>query len=388
MSRELSIITRIRQNKMACYSLGLIGLLIIIALFAYVIAPDSTHNANSQLSELALLTPGTSIKIVEIEKNINYQYLPWYERLLYGNHDRRAIVPYDSLIWQSSELIIYYQGSQKRYSYPDILYAVKSIDEITSAGITWTAITEDQRSAGNDTLVEEIKRTNVGIKTYWLGSDKYGRDTLSRLLIGLRASLIIGFLAVLVSLVIGIFIGSIAGYYGGWIDHMLMLIINTAWSIPTLLMAFAVILAFGKGFAVIVLSVGLTMWVDVARIVRGQVMQIKEELYVKATMIMGLPTHQTIIYHILPNILGPILVIAAANFAAAVLVEAGLSYLGIGIQPPAPSLGNMLKESYAYAAGGYVYLVIFPIIMIMTLVLVFNILGTALRDVFDIKTNS
>ena len=222
---------------------------------------------------------------------------------------------------------------------------------------------------------------------YVLGSDKYGRDILSRLILGLRISLMIGLLAVIVSIAIGILMGSLGGYYGGLTDHVIMIIINTSWSIPTLLLAFAIIIALGKGFMVIVLAVGLTMWVDVARLVRGQIKEEKEKSYVAGAKVMGLSDSVIIIRHILPNIIGPILVMAAANFATAILVEAGLSYLGLGIQPPAPSLGNMLKENYAYATGGYIYLASSPIIAIMLLVLNFNLLGTALNDIFDLKSS-
>ncbi|MEL6123100.1 MAG: ABC transporter permease, partial [Bacteroidota bacterium] len=223
-------------------------------------------------------------------------------------------------------------------------------------------------------------------RRFWFGTDKYGRDVLSRLVLGLRASLFVGFLAVIVSLSIGVFLGSMAGYFGGYADRLIMLLINTSWSIPTLLMAFAIILALGRGFGVVILAIGLTMWVDVARIVRGQVLQTKSELYVQAAKISGYHHIRIIARHILPNVSGPILVMAAANFATAILVEAGLSFLGLGIQPPTPSLGNMLQESYAYATGGFVYLAVFPILTIMSLVLCFNLLGTALRDVFDVRS--
>ena len=169
-------------------------------------------------------------------------------------------------------------------------------------------------------------------------------------------------------------------------DDLIMFLVNTVWSIPTLLLVFAIVLAFGRGVGIIFLAVGLTMWVDVARIVRGQILTVKEMQYIEAARAFGFSSFRIMFRHILPNILGPVMVIAAANFATAILVEAGLSYLGLGIQPPTPSLGNMLKESYAYATGGFVYLAFFPIITIMSLVLCFNLLGTALRDVFDIKS--
>jgi peptide/nickel transport system permease protein len=269
-----------------------------------------------------------------------------------GTNDTHELIPIDSLHENSEDYLLYYRGTQR---------FISKLSMISSP--------------------EQITKTSI------LGTDTYGRDLLSRIVLGLRVSLAIGFLSVIVSLFIGIGLGSLGGYYGGKIDKLIMLIINTSWSIPTLLLAFAIIIAFGRGFVVIFLAVGLTMWVDVARLVRGQVMQVKNQLYVKASKVLGLTDTRTIIYHILPNILGPILVMAAANFATAILVEAGLSYLGIGIQPPMPSLGNMLKENYAYATGGFVYMALFPIIAIMILVLTFNLLGTALRDVFDIKTN-
>jgi peptide/nickel transport system permease protein len=164
-----------------------------------------------------------------------------------------------------------------------------------------------------------------------------------------------------------------------------MLIINVSWSIPTLLMVFAIVLAFDRGISVIFIAVGLTMWVEVARIVRGQVRSLKEEQFVMAAKSMGFKTQKIIIQHILPNIIGPVLVIATANFSTAVLVEAGLSYLGFGIEPPMPSIGNILNEHYGYALTGKVFLAIVPAITIILLVLSFNLVGAGLRDAFDVK---
>jgi len=190
----------------------------------------------------------------------------------------------------------------------------------------------------------------------------------------------------MVSIIIGLTLGSIAGYFGGTVDKVIMLFINTSWSIPTILMAFAIIIALGKGLLVIVLAIGLTMWVDVARIVRGQVKQLREELFVKAGTTLGLSHAKIIATHVLPNLYGTLSVMAAANFATAILVEAGLSFLGLGVQPPTASLGNMLQEGYAFATGGFVYLAFFPILTIMILVLCFNLLGTALRDIQDVRS--
>lgn len=339
------------KNKLTFFSLLLLILLSIVTGLAYLIIPDKTTNANRQLPLVALSGPGTSQQFLVTPKNITVKEKGIFHTLINGKRDHLEYTPYDTFYIENGQLLSSFRSSVTIHP-------------------------------------SEIQLIDVQEKelVFIMGTDKYGRDIWSRLILGLRISLFVGFLSVLVSITLGIGIGSIGGYYGGWIDRFIMLLINTSWSIPTLLMAFAIIIALGKGFLVIVLAVGLTMWVDVARIVRGQVLQIKNELFVKASRVMGFNDFRIISRHILPNITGTILVMAAANFATAILVEAGLSYLGLGIQPPMPSLGNMLQESYAYATGGFVYLAIFPIIAIMTLVLCFNLLGTGLRDLFDIKS--
>lgn len=230
--------------------------------------------------------------------------------------------------------------------------------------------------------------TYIRHRTYLFGTDVYGRSILSRLVNGIYISILVGLFSVLVSLSIGISLGLLAGYYGGVVDKIVMYFVNVMWSIPTLLLVFAIVLALGRGFGVIVLSIGLTMWVDVARIVRGQTMQKKEAMYVKAARVLGIHDVSILFKHILPNIIGPILVVAAANFSAAILIESGLSYLGFGIKPPTPSLGNMLNEHYGYAITGKPFLAIIPAVTIMILVLSINLLGSGLRDVFDVKKTS
>ncbi|MCL4167251.1 UNVERIFIED_CONTAM: hypothetical protein GTU68_056413, partial [Idotea baltica] len=181
-------------------------------------------------------------------------------------------------------------------------------------------------------------------KTFLFGTDKYGRDLLSRVLVGARISFFIGFVAVLISLLIGVFMGSIAGYFGGKVDAVIMWVINVTWSIPTLLLVIAITLALGKGFWQVFIAVGLTMWVEVARVVRGQIISAKEMQYVTAARALGYNDFRIITKHILPNIMAPVIVIAAANFAAAILIESGLSFLGIGAQPPMASWGAMIKD--------------------------------------------
>ncbi len=184
---------------------------------------------------------------------------------------------------------------------------------------------------------------------------------------------------------IGITLGLIAGYFRGRTDDVIMWFVNVIWSIPTLLMVIAITLALGKGFWQVFVAVGLTMWVEVARIVRGQVMAIRELEYVEAGKALAYKSNRIIFKHILPNVIGPVIVISAANFAAAILIEAGLSFLGIGAQPPMPSWGGMIKDHYAYIIMDKAYLAIIPGMAIMSLVLAFMLLGNGLRDAFDVK---
>jgi len=272
----------------------------------------------------------------------------------------------------------------------EVLYPL-SYDEksgFSNNEVTFTHLSGKKSKAKISDLQALVKEENIVEKTFILGTDKYGRDMLSRLLLGVRISLLTGFIAVIISLTIGILLGAIAGYLGGKIDDVIMLLINTVWSIPTLLLVFAIVLALGRGVGIIFLAVGLTMWVDVARIVRGQVLAFRKVQFVEAAQVMGFSTKRILLKHIIPNILGPIMVIAAANFATAILIEAGLSYLGFGIQPPNPSWGTMLNENYGFAIGGKPFLALVPALAIMIMVLAFNLIGNGLRDALDVSQQS
>jgi len=232
---------------------------------------------------------------------------------------------------------------------------------------------------------EKFKANHLITKQFILGTDSFGRDMLSRLMAGTLVSLSVGFISVLISLCIGLLLGAIAGYYGGRVDALIMWFINVIWSIPTLLMVIAITLVMGKGFVQVFIAVGLTMWVEVARIVRGQFLAMRDLPYVEAAQSMGFGASRIITRHLLPNAIGPVIVISAANFAAAILIEAGLSFLGIGTQIPMPSWGGMIKEHYAYITTDQAYLAVLPGICITLLVLSFMLIGNRLRDVLDVK---
>jgi peptide/nickel transport system permease protein len=194
--------------------------------------------------------------------------------------------------------------------------------------------------------------------------------------------------AVLISLTLGISIGAVAGYFGGWLDSVLLGLMTVVWSIPGIMLVIGISLALdSKAVWVSFLAVGLTMWVDVARVVRGQVLGLRSATFIEAGRVLGLPTHRLLFVHLLPNLRGPLIVLATSNFAAAILLEAGLSFLGLGVQPPAPSWGLMVKEGYdllGTTAG--LWLTILPGLAISLLVLSFNVVGNGLRDAFDPKT--
>ena len=230
----------------------------------------------------------------------------------------------------------------------------------------------------------EVERTD-GSFTYLLGSDRYGRDFLSRLMAGSAISLSVAGVAVLISLVIGLFLGSVAGYKGGRTDAVISWFLQVVWTVPTLLMVLAITLAFGKGFWQVFLAIGLTMWVEVARIVRGQFISMREFEYVQAAKALGVSDFKIMFRHMLPNALGPIIVVAAANFAAAILIESGLSFLGVGAQIPVPSWGNIIKEHYHLLTSDFAWLAIIPGALIASLVIAFTWLGDGLRVAFEVN---
>lgn len=335
--------------------LMIICLAVLVGIFAYFLGTDSTPNADRQIVEIQARKPGYTQLLLKVKKERKIPATGFFHRLLFGAEDKYLYVPINSFTEKN-----------------DSLYAEKYIDE---------GLQEKQVFAKNS-LAE---KNYVVSKTFWLGTDKFGRDILSRLMVGVRVSLAVGLITVLISLSIGIFLGAIAGYYGGKADNIIMWFINVIWSIPTLLLVFGITLTLGKGFWQIFIAVGLTMWVSVARVVRGQVLALREMEYIQAARALGLKNLRIIVRHILPNVMGPVIVIAAANFASAIIIEAGLSFLGIGIQPPAPSWGLMIKENYNFIITHNPSLALAPGIAIMVLVLAFNLLGNGLRDALDVR---
>lgn len=366
--------------------LGMITLVyaVLIFLAGHLLAPDHSPYANQQINELSFRPPGFSIQVLKQALPVQPAKQNFLHTLIFGRKPAYNYIPL---------LDFRIQG--------DSLYIHRFIgDNVPGQAMQFSlaSITGKPNSAAENAKL--VRSTFIQHKFFVFGTDDLGRDYLSRILIGVRVSLSVGFIAVCIALLIGIPAGAVAGYYRktppAWkvrrhvlmrfpVDDLIMWGINVIWAVPTLLLVFPIIFAFGQSFYTIFIAVGLTMWVDIARIVRGQVMQVRELEYVQAARSAGFSNARIIFRHILPNITGPVIVITAANFAYAILTEAGLSFLGIGVQPPAPSWGLMLSK-YKDNLVTDPYLALIPGAAITLLVLAFFMIGNGLRDALDVKS--
>ena len=362
---------RLKRNRSAMVGLTIIVLAVLLSVFAYVAAPDNSPSGNEQILQLETHPPGFAIKILKKKREgaTASGILDGMSNGFVKNYEPIPVLDYKI----TGDSIAYTEYKGRGFN-----AEANKISLTHLAGRNLNSITE-----------KDFENEFIAHKIFLLGTDKFGRDILSRLLIGVRVSLSVGLISVFISLIIGIVLGALAGYFKGWIDEGIMWVINVFWSIPTLLLAMGLYISAGSlienKLVMIFIAVGLTMWVETARIVRGQFLSIREMDFVSAARSLGFGDVRIIFKHILPNIMGPIIVVACSNFASAILVESGLSYIGLGIQPPAPSWGSMLNEYKDFIDTNKAYLALFPGLAIMLLVLAFNLVGNGLRDALDVK---
>lgn len=365
-------IERFKKNTTGVISLIFIFLCGFVALFAYFIIPDKTPYANTQILEISTRKPGFEVDMLLVPKQNVREKTGFFSQLMNGKPSPYRQIPIDSLnIEKDKTTVFIYNPDNNSQNNVEVV-----LNDDIIPGMTFNNNEEARCYILNNCVVH---------RKFVLGTDQFGRDFLSRLLLGTRISFSVGFIAVFMSILIGILIGSLGGFFRGKVDDIMVWLINVVWSIPTLLIVIAITFVLGKGVVQVFIAVGLTMWVEVARVTRGQILSVRETTFVEAGRALGFSDSRIIIRHIIPNVINPIIVISAANFASAILLEAGLSFLGIGVQPPMPSWGSMIKENYAYIILNDAYLAILPGIAIMLLVLAFMLFGNALRDALDVK---
>ncbi len=345
------ILRKIFRHQLGLFGAVIIAIAVIISFLGNIITLDKTKNANQINLPVALLKPLSRVTFFEIPsgKQQNMAGIWWngkYEPL-------KSIAIQSCKIDKDTAILTLYHPEKKVI-----------LEKIVLSG--------------------DKKTYHIVNKTFLLGTDGFGRDVLSRIIMGTRVSLSVGLVAVLISLLIGTTLGLMSGYFRGRTDTVISWFINVIWSLPTMLLVVAISFALGKGFWQIFIAIGLSSWVEVARVVRGQVFSIREKEYIQAAKVLGFSSSRIMFRHILPNLKSSLIVLAVSIFGSAILLESGLSFLGLGIAPPAPSWGMMIKENFGYIMFDSAYLAIVPGLAIMLLVMAFNFLGIALRDALDI----
>lgn len=357
---------------------------LLMAFFNALIRPDKSPLANEQHLEIAKLKPLSKVSFLKVMKNN------------VGSAEGEAtyaLIPYTSIDFQEKRVKVKIKNTNgveefRFFAFIDVFYSVDSrllaaAFRSTSDEFAFVDKLGVERNIRFSQLSDSIRSEATMDKVFLLGTDQYGRDMLSRLLAGTTISLGVGLLSVMMALLLGLVIGTISGYAGGMLDQVLSWLMNVFYSIPAILVVIGITLALGSGMSGVIIGIGFVLWVEMARVIRGEVISIRQKEYIKASRLMGLSNVRILFKHVLPNLSGPIIILSAGNFADAILMEAGLSFLGIGIQPPKPSWGGMIRELYGYIITDGAFLAVIPGIAIFTMVLAFLIVSNGLKKALD-----
>jgi ABC-type dipeptide/oligopeptide/nickel transport system permease subunit len=392
---------RLQQNKPAMFGLYFIVFSCLVGLLGYLIMPDNTPSANDGAIQIQKKLPGFEARFLLLRKDYEVSKENILQEAINGQESPYVRIPVTEY-WTSNDTVYYREyGRSNEIRHIDLVPAVFSLYVgetsllgngrnymINNGEVSYVDFYGQLQKISLEQVRRLFEENNIQKKKFLLGTDRAGRDLLSRLMFGTRISLSIGFTAVIISLILGMTLGALAGFFGGKTDHFILWFMSVVWSIPGIMLVIAISIALqSRGIWVAFIAVGLTMWVEVARVVRGQIMSIREKTFIEATRALGMRNFRIVYAHIFPNIIGPVIVIATANFATAILLEAGLSFLGLSVQPPTPSWGNMIYEGFIMlGTKNSWHMVVFPGLAISLIVLSFNLLGNGLRDAIDPKT--
>jgi len=382
--------------KYPLFSAGamVIMLVLVIALLGSFIRPDASQHASRQNQSLSKLPPFSSVSFLKVRMNKPKSSNGLRKRIKEGGIENDFIYyPYEDLQVIENEIKIIFKKSSFSFLLADVVYpldglTLRSLKSSESKNFNFIDLDNNGITINSEGLEQKVLNDHIVRKTFWFGTDALGRDVLSRLMAGSAISLSVGFFSVCVSILIGLVVGLLAGYYGGWVDRILNWNMNLFWSVPAILLVVSVTIALGTGTQALIVGIALVLWVEMAQVVRNIVQSIRLKDFVLALRLMGL-SHLTILFrHILPNLIGPIAVLASTSFAEAIMLEAGLSFLGNGIQPPQPSWGNMIRDSYGYIiSGDSAFLAIIPSVSLIVLILSFVFVSDGLKQMNDLVYN-